>query len=97
MLTIRGIVETYVGVIDDDWTSHVKTYIAQLRDAQLIPPINGVEVGKRKGRSVLWIDIPTPPSEEFCARVGAVLASVPHKIRHVPFSEDGRRPGVSYI
>jgi hypothetical protein len=83
--------------MDDDWTWHVRSYIAQLRDAEFMPPINGVHVEERRGRSILCVDVPTSPSEDFRVRVGAVLASVPHEIRHVPFSEDGSRPGVSYI
>jgi hypothetical protein len=87
---------TYLDAMDDDWTWHLGSYVAQLRDAHLIPPINGVEVGERNGRPVLRIDIPIPISEDLSARIEAVLASVPHQIRHVPFSDDGRRPGVGY-
>jgi hypothetical protein len=82
--------------MDDDWTLHVERYVAQLQDAHLIPPINALEVGERKGRPVLWIDVPDPPNDDLSTRIEAVLASVPHQIRHVPLLDDGRRPGVDH-
>lgn len=84
-------------VNDDEWTLHVDSYIDRLRNAQLVPPINGVHlVDAEEGRPVLQIDALTPLNEDLVARVKAVLGSVPHRLRHVPFREDGRRPGVSY-
>jgi hypothetical protein len=82
--------------VADDWTLHLRRYIAELRAARLMPPINAIEVGRRRGRAVLWIDVVDAPTDDLSARVRAVLGSVPHQIRHVPLSSDGRRRGVDY-
>jgi hypothetical protein len=82
--------------VDDDWTLRIEDYVGRLQDAHLIPPINAIEVGTSKGQPVLWLDVADAPSKDLSARVRAVLAGVPHQIRHVPLLSGGRRRGVNY-
>lgn len=82
--------------MDGTWTSHLDRYVDQLQAADLIPPVNGIEVVGRGGSSALRITVLSELTDEQSARIEAVLVSVPHQIRHVPLSEDGSRPGVSY-
>jgi hypothetical protein len=87
---------TYRRLVDSDWTSDIRVYIARLGDAQLIPPIGGVEVAEREGGDVLLIEVRVPITDELSDRIGSVLGSVPHVIREALPLEDGRVPGVSY-
>lgn len=90
---------TYGDTVKDDWdewTRHLDRYVAELRDAHLIPPINGVEVVERRHRPVLLIDVAVPADEALTDRIAAVLGRVPHDVRHTPHSAVGRRQGVDY-
>lgn len=74
----------------------VDVYVARLRDAKLMPPVGAVGVGRRQGRDVLLIDVRVPLGHELAERTRLVLGSVPHVIREVVPSEDGRVLGVHY-
>ncbi len=70
--------------------------ISRLQDAQLVPPIGGVEIGRRSGRDVLMVNVRVPVTDELVDRIGAALGPVPHVIRERLPSADGRVPGVGY-
>jgi hypothetical protein len=74
----------------------VRGCIARLQDAQLVPPIGGVEVGRGSGRDVLLVDVRVPVCDELRERISAALGPVPHVIRERLPSADGRLPGVDY-
>lgn len=85
-----------VAVDADEWTSHVDRYIEKLQSARLVPPIVAFHVVDEQDRSVLLLDVASELTENLVERVKMVLGSVPHRLRQVDFSHDGRRPGVSY-